>query len=251
MDKPIDNVASSFNELWLGALRFDASQRDNLYSKATELEIDLDLAPSGKSPFRFTEFLAGRIVLSLLLKEMKIDGCPEVDPQYGFIRIVERVGKARANVYANISHSSHFAVAVIGQEPVGVDVESLDRPVGEAVQRVAAPEELKGPSPSSVTGASIASPLAVWTAKEAFLKAIGLGIRTALTGTKIDFAKPPPIYPIITDITGPFAVSRPAVLFDVIEDSLVAVCASETVLGRGLRKIMFNPFHSSIPEAGQ
>ena len=88
----------------------------------------------------------------------------------------------------NLSHSDGLAVcAVTAQGQVGVDVERV-RPVTDAtniVRRYFAPNEvLKYESlPASERSAAFFS---IWTRKEAFLKATGLGLQRGLDSFEVD-----------------------------------------------------------------
>lgn len=89
------------------------------------------------------------------------------------------------NIYFNISHSSDTAVAVVSDNPIGIDIEKI-RPVSlKLTRRVCTDNELLyvfGHKPD-ISDYSVEFPhpvyerfLEIWTAKEAYFKCIGTGI---------------------------------------------------------------------------
>lgn len=77
----------------------------------------------------------------------------------------------RTDLHFSLSHSGHWAVCTLSDDPVGVDVEA-PRCTARVAQRFFHPRELAVSDPVSLTR--------VWTAKEAFLKALGLGLTVPL-----------------------------------------------------------------------
>jgi 4'-phosphopantetheinyl transferase len=89
----------------------------------------------------------------------------------------------------NLSHSDGFAaLAVCASEPVGVDIERLGELHQDVAEQFFAPEEL---------AALAATPLShragafyrCWTAKEAFLKALGVGFEQPIESVIVDFLR--------------------------------------------------------------
>ena len=95
----------------------------------------------------------------------------------------EIVGSGRDERFRfNLSHTQGLVACVVSREsPVGIDVESSERPRGydELAERVLSPDECKALKalPPSQWKARF---LAHWTLKEAHLKARGTGIRSRL-----------------------------------------------------------------------
>lgn len=77
-------------------------------------------------------------------------------------------------VHFNLSHSGNWVVLAIGDREVGVDVERTDRAVDRAAlsKRHFTPEEQARPEDF----------FAIWTAKESYLKHLGVGLTEALSG---------------------------------------------------------------------
>ncbi len=87
----------------------------------------------------------------------------------------------------NLSHSGDFVVLVVGEVEVGVDVENL-RPVANAerlAQRFFSPAERRAVF-SLDGGERDHAFLRIWTQKEAYLKATGIGVGMPLCGVETE-----------------------------------------------------------------
>ena len=93
-------------------------------------------------------------------------------------------------VFFNISHSENFVAAVISDKPVGIDIEKLRILHIKASKKVCCDEELHyifGKSKCDIDFNKEQSPdvikrfLEIWTAKEAYYKCIGTGIKSPKT----------------------------------------------------------------------
>ncbi len=90
-------------------------------------------------------------------------------------------------VWFNLSHSQDLAALAVCEAPVGVDIERIGAPHEDVAQRFFSPAE---------AAALLATPKAeraaafyrCWTAKEAFLKALGTGFARASDSFTINFA---------------------------------------------------------------
>lgn len=77
----------------------------------------------------------------------------------------------REDLHFSLSHSGHWAVCAVADTPVGVDVEQ-PRCTPAMARRFFHPDELRSENPIFLTR--------LWTAKEAFLKALGRGLTVPL-----------------------------------------------------------------------
>ena len=77
----------------------------------------------------------------------------------------------RSDIHVSLSHSGHWAVCAVSNVPVGVDVEQ-PRCTLRIAKRFFHPEELTETDPVFLTR--------LWTAKEAFVKALGRGLTIPL-----------------------------------------------------------------------
>ncbi len=94
-------------------------------------------------------------------------------------------------VWTSLSHSDHaIAVAVSIDGPVGIDIESKQRrhAMTDIAERVCHPRELAGLVGQSEPDTEIAL-LELWVAKEALLKAAGIGLAVEMSQFAIDAAQ--------------------------------------------------------------
>jgi 4'-phosphopantetheinyl transferase len=95
----------------------------------------------------------------------------------------------------SLSHSGEIALIAIGESvPVGVDVEQIkaNRPVERLIQRFFSPYERK--ALQSLSGEELVEAFYwCWAAKEAYLKALGIGLRRPLASfdVSVDLIAPP------------------------------------------------------------
>ena len=106
------------------------------------------------------------------------------------------------SLHFNLTHSGGFVALAISDDEVGIDIENL-RPVSTAerlAQRFFSPEERKHVFELDGEARDRAF-LRIWTQKEAYLKATGLGVGMPLRGveTEPDPAAPPGLRAIAGD----------------------------------------------------
>ncbi len=123
--------------------------------------------------------------------------------------VTEKHGKPRLDTpgvdtspHFNLTHSGGFVALAISDDEVGIDIENL-RPVTTAerlAQRFFSPEERKHVFELDGEARDRAF-LRIWTQKEAYLKATGLGVGMPLRGveTEPDPAAPPGLRAIAGD----------------------------------------------------
>jgi 4'-phosphopantetheinyl transferase len=100
----------------------------------------------------------------------------------------------------NLSHAGDLALIAVAEHEVGVDVEHVDSGPGglEAVALACSPAEaaaLDGLPPPERPGAF----LRLWTAKEAYLKATGVGLATSPATFEVGPADPAGASPVVID----------------------------------------------------
>ncbi len=84
----------------------------------------------------------------------------------------------RRDIHFNLSHSKEMAMAVIAKKEVGCDIESIGRYDERIVNRYFSVEERAYIEGSKDKKKAF---IAVWVAKESFLKAIGKGLKGGLS----------------------------------------------------------------------
>ena len=142
------------------------------------------------------QVIANTYLLNKCLNKL---GLNEKDMEY----IVEKNGKLRfankPDVHFNLSHSKNMSLAVVSDEPVGCDIQFVDKVDEKLYDLVLSEEEKKyvvGTSVNSVgasvnsVGASSTSPeerfYELWAMKEAIIKKDGSGLRDRLTDVHDD-----------------------------------------------------------------
>src|SRR5205085_1685024 len=106
--------------------------------------------------------------------------------------------------FVNISHTEKVAAVVLAKSAVGIDVELKTRSAERVMSRVATDREKKWTTqliPVSKTE-KLSAPILLWSSKEAFSKALGLGMRFGFKAFEIDLLNGPP-YLGKTELTGP------------------------------------------------
>lgn len=135
------------------------------------------------------QVIANTYLLNKCLNKL---GLNEKDMEY----IVEKNGKLRfankPDVHFNLSHSKNMSLAVVSDEPVGCDIQFVDKVDEKLYDLVLSEEEKKyvvGASVNSV-GASCTSLeerfYELWAMKEAIIKKDGSGLRDRLTDVHDD-----------------------------------------------------------------
>ena len=166
------------------------------------------------------QVIANTYLLNECLNEL---GLKEKDMEY----IVEKNGKLRfanaENVHFNLSHSKNMSLAVVSDEPVGCDIQFVDKVNEKLYDIVLSAEEKKiviGSSDYSV-GAKLASHKTVWASstspserfyefwamKEAIIKKDGSGLRNRLTDVHNDNVYIEKIVIINNDVTEKYIVA--------------------------------------------
>ncbi len=120
------------------------------------------------------EHKSGRFLLKYgLLREYGIDlsECEVAKNEYGKPYL-----KEHPELYFNISHCSSMAVCVLGDAPVGIDIEVRRRYNENIIKRVLSDEEYKKVKAAYDICEDTVEFLRFWTLKEAYGKAIGKGL---------------------------------------------------------------------------
>jgi 4'-phosphopantetheinyl transferase len=92
-------------------------------------------------------------------------------PEEGWEKNADDVPRPQCGFYWSVSHKRHWAAAVIADRPVGVDIERIEPKRPEMFDELACADEW-----SLLPARSWLDFFRLWTAKEATLKANGVGI---------------------------------------------------------------------------
>lgn len=130
------------------------------------------------------QFLTGRAFLRDVLSRHA--RCPSAGLEFSLTRFGKPFLGASPRVHFNLSHSNGIYIAAVAEAEVGVDVELIDRDIDH---RSVGQEVFSGPEIAFLDEAP-ADRLAqrffsVWTRKEAYLKATGLGFSSDLRAISV------------------------------------------------------------------
>ena len=126
---------------------------------------------------------AGRELLKQLYSEYFGEEMPEI--------LVEERGKpyfSDGNVHFSITHTKAHVFCALGDRPVGIDAEELDRPVNpKLAERILSPGELAQYEKAEDKNRAL---LTFWVLKEAAAKMTGEGLRGYPNGTNFALDDP-------------------------------------------------------------
>lgn len=215
----------------LVVLPFASIPVEALETMAAEVVLPEDRRKKGKSEERWQAYCAGRSALAVAFRERKLGRLKvSPDPDFGFLSV-----KDRPDLFVNISHTEKIAVGVLSQRPIGVDVENVNRSVEIALKRAAAPAEAvyRSGRALNVEGGEVPDAVALWSAKEAFSKALGLGIKFGLHDLRVELTGKMPFVGK-TPLRGPLTVGDPAVHILRFSDYVISVCGEALDLRDGV-----------------
>jgi len=92
-------------------------------------------------------------------------------PLDGWVKDADEVPLPQEGYYWSVSHKRHWAAAVIANRPVGIDIERISLRPAAVLEALACSDEW-----AMIGDRSARSFARLWTAKEAVLKAKGVGI---------------------------------------------------------------------------
>ncbi len=228
-------MKSETNALRLGVCSYSLSQLVLFKEIAKSVIPQNFVLPLGKDEKRKLEFWAGRYLLASLLKKLNIKAIIDIDSQYGFLRLKGIDSNIIEKYFISLAHSNGFAVCALGQKPVGVDIESLSRQVRIPESFFSSDEIKQARKFIEFSLNKNSSPfLVVWTAKEAFVKATGLGIRKGFYDLRIIYNQGSFINFINLPET-PLKINRPVVTFREFDGNIISICSEEEYLGLGFK----------------
>lgn len=192
--------------------------------------------PHGKSDKRKIEFLAGRYVLASLLDKLGVKATVDVDGSYGFLRLKDPYHNSIfEKYYITLSHTNVLAVCALGCRPIGIDVEEMGRSIN-SLEKLFSIEEVNSAEKfiDSCCKQVLSPFLVLWIAKEAFVKATGLGIRNGFSEIKICYEEKP-FLSLMSTNSGPFKLYNASVLIYEYDSHIVAICSEKEYLQLGVR----------------
>ncbi|NBT57782.1 4'-phosphopantetheinyl transferase superfamily protein [bacterium] len=198
------------------------------------LESEAGLQSKGAQLKRERAHLAGRLALHQLLKNQGLPQEITSNQAYGFLEL--------QNCFGSIAHTEEICVAALSSFPVGIDLEHSQREVKPALNKIASDQEIKNLEyfQSELKTQIKDRGLFLWTAKEAFSKAVGLGLRKGIKDLEVLLIGAPPFRGEISCQT-PLALENPAISFHLIDQYLVSVCFEKKL---GTTPLQPSPFRA-------
>ncbi len=180
---------------------------------------------------------AGRKALRLALANRGIVGTVTANPELGYLQLTQSDTSPIPGIFINVSHTDGLAVGALSPAPVGVDVEATGRDPSKALERLMSERDrenlAKFPKPLD---ARLSPALILWTAKEAFAKAMGVGMKIGMPDLEIDFWGPLP-YQARTSKAGHFKLQNPCIHWEIRGNFLVTLCTEAAVLAQGIERV--------------
>jgi phosphopantetheinyl transferase len=167
-------------------------------------------------------FLAGRIALRHLLQTQNLSLEIVPNRKLGFLEL--------ENSFGSIAHTDEVSVSVISSFPVGIDIENCQRKVGHVLPKIASQEEIKriDSFQNEIQTQVEDKGLFLWTAKEAFSKASGIGLREGIQDLKVHLTGTEP-YRGESSLHTPFKLTTPTLSFHLVGNYLVSICFEGTL----------------------
>jgi len=138
---------------------------------------------SSKVPAKAMEHLAAAAVIDEAVKQF---GLREKQINYGFGEVGKPYIKNCDDIHFNISHSGDYAVCAISDCEVGIDIQKIEKPNLQVAKRFFAKNEYEyianQPDEKSKSDAFYR----IWTLKESFVKAIGVGTNMPFDSFEFD-----------------------------------------------------------------
>jgi 4'-phosphopantetheinyl transferase EntD len=179
---------------------------------------------------------AGREAMRLALEIAGVQGAVVPHPDHGYLQLTQGDGEPVKGAFLNLSHTEGMAVAAVSPAPVGIDVESLARDPSKALARMLSERDRKNLMSFPRESSPAAPELLLWTAKEAFAKALGLGMQVGMDRLEIDLLGKRP-YPARTEAKGHLPLDEPRIHWEIRGDFLVTLCTEASALAGGIQRL--------------
>jgi phosphopantetheinyl transferase (holo-ACP synthase) len=188
----------------------------------------------GKSMERMRSYWAGRSAVAIAFKRLGVKGWVQANAEYGYLEGVNERGEALPNLYLNLSHTESIVALALAPYPVGVDIELADRDASRVIKRVAnhIERQIAGDGVFATNGKLINPDIALWSAKEAAAKAVGLGMKFGLNCFEIRFLKND-TYRVESSKRGPLVLSSPTLVIESFDPYIVSVCSESEIMPSG------------------
>ena len=184
-------------QIWNISLQIPSSELNSVQSRYWSClsQDEKDRANRFRFPKDKRRFVIARGTLRYLLSR-QFDQSPEAVTfcygTYGKPSVKESLAGTQCDFHFNLSHSEEMALCVLGHDrKVGIDIEHL-RPIerlDSLMKRTLVPHEQQAVESEQAADQSRAF-LQRWTCKEAYLKAIGLGLTRSMQTVEVQLSPP-------------------------------------------------------------
>lgn len=181
---------------------------------------------SGKSDGRIRSYYAGRCAVAFLFESIGAKHYITPNSDYGFLEVYNASARKVDSLFINLSHTEQIAVAVMADSSIGVDIEDSNRDAKKVMRRVATSQEIqwiKERPETFLNGKKISTDIFLWSSKEAFSKAVGLGMKFGLQKFEILKNLDAP-FKGKSSVNGPLSVMEPSIIIDFYENFLISIC---------------------------
>lgn len=191
---------------------------------------------AGRSDSRMRSYFAGRSTIAWHFAQHQTPLFIAPNRDYGFLEVYDASARKK-DLFVNLSHTEEVAVAVFGTSSVGVDIESRKRRALRVLPRVATETEKKWVADEShlKSHPDVPTDIFLWSAKEAFSKALGLGMKFGFQGFSVEKSNENS-FSAKTEISGPLRIERPKILLETFEDYIITICTDEKHASAGINR---------------
>lgn len=230
-----DNALSNLNLMHLVIFDYAGMDTEKLKVYASRVISPKLRKKTGKSESRMRSYYAGRSAIAWYAARRQIECFVAPNQEFGFLEIYDASAHKKTDLLVNLTHTENIAVAVFGKMTAGVDVESRKRSAKKVLPRVASSREQEWVknTPYLPSHPTIPTDIFLWSAKEAFSKALGLGMKFGFQAFQIEPSIKAP-FNAQTTLTGPLKVEQPKILLETFGDFLITVCTDEKQASAGI-----------------
>lgn len=189
---------------------------------------------SAKSEDRIRSYYAGRCALASLFSRCDESFFVAPNQEYGYLELFNAAGHKENQYFVNLSHTESIVVAAISNHSVGIDIELKRRSARRVISRVMTEAEKTWISDELLLPErEIETSIFLWSAKEAFSKALGLGMKFGFKAFHVERGFPPH-FVASTTLKGPLDVKKPGIFLDEYEEYFITLCSEQDLLLAGI-----------------
>jgi len=228
------DATSKLTGIELFLFPFEDCDSDSLKSIGIKVISQNSPTRQGKSMERMRSYWAGRCAVAVAFKRLGVQGWVQPNVEFGYLEVVNEKGAVLPNLYLNLSHTESIVALALAPYPVGVDIELADRDASRVITRVANSKEreVAGDGVFASNGKLINPDIALWSAKEAAAKAVGLGMKFGLNCFEVRFVKNDTTR-VESTKPGPLTLKFPTIVIESFDPYIISVCSESEIMFSG------------------